>query len=116
MRILVVEKRSFIRFDLRMLIEQSTDHSVVAEVEKAENLLSTLHETTPDLVLLEWEMVQKMKSEVIASLKAENPQLKVVVISRQPSCRKSAIDAGADHFMSKVDPPDRLLHILKGYE
>lgn len=115
MRILVVDKRSYIRLGLRMLIEQSTDHSVVAEVEKAENLLPTLHETTPDLVLLEWEMVQTVKREVIAALKAENPHLQVVVISRQPSCRKLAIDAGADHFMSKVDPPDRLLQILKGY-
>ncbi len=115
MRILLVDKHSFIRSSLRMLIEQSTDHSVVAEVAESENLLTTLHETKPDLVLLEWELIQNMNGELIASLKAENPGLKVVILSGQPSCRKSAMEAGADHFMSKVDPPDRLQNILKSY-
>jgi DNA-binding NtrC family response regulator len=115
MRILVVDKRVRIRSALRLLIEHATNHSVVDEIADAHKLMSAIDETTPDLVLLEWELLHEMKSGVIVALKAENPQLKGVVLSGQPSCRETAISAGADHFMSKVDPPDRLLHILKGY-
>jgi two-component system response regulator DesR len=115
MRIMVVDKRLRIRSALRLLIEHTTDHSVVAEIANVDKLMSTIYETTPDLVLLEWELLQEMKHGVIATLKAEYPQLKVVVLSGQPSCRKSAIKAGADHFMSKIDPPDRLQNILRNY-
>jgi DNA-binding NarL/FixJ family response regulator len=115
MQILVVDKCSRIRSALRLLIEQATDHSVVADVADVEGLSSTLWETAPDLVLLEWELMHEFNSGMIASLKADYPQLKVVVLSGHPNCRKSAVDAGADHFMSKVDPPDRLLNILNSY-
>jgi DNA-binding NarL/FixJ family response regulator len=116
MRILVVDKRLRIRSALRLLIEHATDHSVVAEVATSEKLTSTIWETAPDLVLLEWEFMREINRGMIATLKADHPQMKVVVLSGQPHCRKSAIDAGADHFMSKVDPPDRLLNILNNYE
>ena len=115
MRILVVDKCVRVRSALKLLTEHVTDHSIVGEVEDAEKLMATISETTPDLVLLEWEILQELKSGVIASLKAENPGLKVVILSRQPSYRKSAMEAGADHFMCKIDPPDRLQEILRGY-
>jgi DNA-binding NarL/FixJ family response regulator len=115
MRILVVDKRLRIRSALRLLIEQATEHSVVAEVATVEKLTSTIWETAPDLVLLEWELMQEIDSGMIASLKADHPQMKVVVLSGQPNCRRPATKAGADHFMSKIDPPDRLLNILNSY-
>ena len=96
MRILVVDKRLRIRFALKLLIEQATGHSVVAEVADAKKLTSTIWETAPDLVLLEWELIQEINSEMINSLKADHPQMKVVVLSGKPHCLKSAIDAGAD--------------------
>jgi DNA-binding NarL/FixJ family response regulator len=115
MRILVVDKRLRIRFGLRLLIEQATSHSVVAELSNTERLTSIIMDTSPDLVLLEWELMQEINRGMIASLKADHPQLKVVVLSGQPTCRKSALNAGADHFMSKVDPPNQLLNILNSY-
>jgi DNA-binding NarL/FixJ family response regulator len=116
MRILVVDKRLRIRFGLRLLIEQATGHSVVAELSNTERLTSIIMETSPDLVLLEWELMEKLNNKPIASLKADHPLVRVIVLSGQPNCRKSALNAGADHFMSKVDPPDQLLMILNSYE
>lgn len=115
MRILVVDKRLRIRSALRLLIEHATDHTIVAEEASTENLTETIGETTPDLVLLEWELIRETHREMIDSLKAVHPQMKVVVLSGQPGCREGAMSAGADHFMSKVDPPDRLLNILNHY-
>ena len=116
MLILVAEKRSRTRFALRLLIEQATGHTIVAEVADAESLSSKIRETLPDLVLLEWELLQENNVSLISSLKEDHPQMKVVVLSGQPNCRKAALNAGADDFVSKGDSPERLIMMLNSYE
>ena len=115
MLILVADKRSRIRFALRLLIEQATGHTIVAEVADAESLISKIWETLPDLVLLDWELSQENNGRLISSLKEDHPQMKVVVLSGQPNVRKAALNAGADDFVSKGDSPDRLMMMLNNY-
>ena len=38
--------------------------------------------------------------------------MSIIVLSGRPEYRKNAIAAGADAFVSKVDPPDRLLDAI----
>jgi DNA-binding NarL/FixJ family response regulator len=116
MLILVADKRSRIRFALRLLIEQATGHTIVAEVADAESLTTKIRETLPDLVLLEWELSKENNGRLISSLKEDHPQINLVVLSGRPNARKAALKAGADDFVSKVDPPDRLLMILNSYK
>ncbi|MCK5318893.1 MAG: response regulator transcription factor [Anaerolineales bacterium] len=116
MLILVADKRSRTRFALRLLIEQATGHTIVAEVADAESLTSKIRETLPDLVLLEWELSLEDNGRLISSLKEDHPQMKVLVLSGQPKWRKAALHAGADDFVSKGDPPDRLMMMLNSYK
>ena len=116
MQILVADKRSRTRFALRLLIEQATGHTIVAEVADAESLTSKILETLPDLVLLEWELSQENNGMAISSLKEDHPQMKVLVLSGQSECRKVALKAGADDFVSKGDSPDRLMMLLNSYK
>jgi DNA-binding NarL/FixJ family response regulator len=116
MLILVADKQSQIRFALRLLIEQATGHIIVDEVADAESLTLKIRERLPDLVLLEWELSQENNGGLISSLKEDHPQMKVVVLSGQPKWRKAALNAGADDFVSKGDPPERLMMMLNNYE
>ena len=116
MLILVADRRSRIRFALRLLIEQATGHTIVAEVADEESLTTIIRETLPDLVLLEWELSQGNNGTLISSVKEDHPQMKVVVMSGQPKWRKAALNAGADDFVSKGDSPDRLMMMLNRYE
>ena len=116
MLILVADKRTRTRFALRLLIEQATGHTIVAEVADAESLTSKIRETLPDLVLLEWELSQDKNGRTISSLKEDFPQMKVLVLSGQSKWRKAALKAGADDFVSKGDSPDRLMMLLNSYE
>ena len=116
MLILVADKRSRIRFALRLLIEQATGHTIVAEVPDAESLTTKIRETLPDLVLLEWELSKENNGRLLSSLKEDHPQMKVVILSGQPNCRKAALNAGADDFVSKGDSPDRLMMLLNSYK
>ena len=49
----------------------------------------------------------------LAELRALNDRLRIVVLSTQPEDRAAAIAAGADAFISKVDPPDQVLAVVR---
>ena len=116
MLILVADKQPRIRFALRLLIEQATGHTIVAEVADAESLITEIQETLPELVLLEWELSPENNDILVSSVKKDHPHLQVVVMSGQPNTRQAALRAGADHFVSKGDSPDRLRMLLESYD
>ena len=116
MLILVADKRSSIRGALKLLIEQAAGNIIVVEAADTESLTTTLHETIPDLALIDWGLSQGKHGELITSLKEYRPHMKVVVMSGRPEYCQVALDAGADAFINKGDPPDRLMKLLKTHE
>jgi DNA-binding NarL/FixJ family response regulator len=66
------------------------------------------------LVLLDWGLPGLPSKALLPALRALCPHLKVVVLSGRPEARQAALDAGADAFVSKIDPPERLLAALHG--
>ena len=116
MLILVADKRPSIRGALKLLIEQSTRNTIVAEAADPESLTTTLHEAIPDLVLIDWDLSQGKHSRLISSLKEHHPHMKMLVMSGRPEYREVALNAGADDFINKGDPPDRLMTMLNTYD
>ena len=86
---------------------------VVGETTEADRLLACIKETRPDLVLLDWELPGLVANGLMNALRSLFPRLKVVVLSGRPEARRDALAAGADAFVSKGDPPDRLLAALR---
>jgi CheY-like chemotaxis protein len=62
-----------------------------------------------DLVLLDWDLPGMEHQALLAALQKYNPSLKVVVLSSRMEERQAALLAGADAFVSKADPPEKLM-------
>lgn len=109
MRILIAEDQPKVRFALRVLLERQPDLSVIGEAVDATDLLTQTETTQPDLVLLGWELPDLAEENSLDALRQVCPGLLVVVLSCRPEARRNALAAGADQFVSKADPPERLL-------
>ncbi len=109
MRILVADQRSKIRSALRLLLEQEPNQRVVGEAANLDSLMTMVSENRPDLVLLEWELTKRRSDEVLLALRKLIPGIKVVALSGNPEVNSVALEAGADAFVCKCDPPDSLL-------
>jgi len=109
MRILLADHRLKIRFALRALLEQRPGVEVVGEAVDAEDLLTQIEATCPDLVLLDWKLQGLPAVNLLPTLRRFCPNTRVIILSGRPEARKAALDAGADAFVSKTDPPGRLL-------
>jgi len=109
MRILIADEQLRVRFALRVLLERQPGLVVAGEVVNTEELLARLKTTRPDLVLLSCELPGLAMMGPLSGLRDDCPGLIVIALSGRPEARRAALESGADAFVSKVDPPDRLL-------
>jgi DNA-binding NarL/FixJ family response regulator len=109
MRVLLADDQEKVRSALALLLTQESDVEVVGEIGEAEHLLIWVRATHPDLVLLDWELPGDVSSSLFGVLRALAPHLKIIALSGLPEARQAALSAGADGFVSKGDPPERLL-------
>ena len=109
MRILIADDQPKVRFALRVLLERQPGLKVIGEAVDATDLLTQTETNQPDLVLLGWELPGLAEGNALLALRQVCTGLSVVVLSCRPEARRSALAAGADAFVSKADPPEKLL-------
>jgi DNA-binding NarL/FixJ family response regulator len=115
MRILLADSQAKVRFALRVLLERQVGVQVVGEANDAENLLKLVGETDPDILLLGWELPGRLEKDLLGQVHKTCPRLTVIALSGRPEAQQASLAAGADAFVSKTDPPERLLLALGSY-
>jgi DNA-binding NarL/FixJ family response regulator len=114
MRILLADGQPKVRFALRVLLDRQPGLEIVGEAADAEELMAQTASCCPDLILLGWELPRLPGTDLLANLRSICPDLSVITLSGRPEARRAALDAGADAFVSKSDPPERLLAAIHG--
>jgi DNA-binding NarL/FixJ family response regulator len=109
MRILLAESRPRVRFALRALLGDQPGLQIVGEAAYGQDLLAQIEAACPDLVLLSWGLPGLAGAELLPALWKVCEEVYVIVLSGRPEARQAILDAGANAFISKVEPPERLL-------
>jgi len=112
MRILLADEQPKVRFAIHVLLKPRAELKVVSEATNAEELLAQIPKSNPDVLILDWQLPGLEEIGSLARLKKNHPGLYIVVLSCRPELGQTALDAGADDFVSKIDPPENLLYSL----
>ncbi len=117
MRVLLADDQPALRSAVRLLLEQEPEISIIGEASDAASLIVRAAELRPDLLLLDWELpglkTTGSAHHVINSLYASCPAMQIIVLSGRPEAGRHALAVGAGAFVSKADPPERLLAALR---
>ena len=108
-RILIADRRPSIRFALCALLKQQAGLELVGEAVNAEDLETQIGIASPDVILLDWRLDGLATADWLVALRKACPGLYVIVLSGRPEVQRAVLAAGADAFVSKIDPPDKLL-------
>jgi len=112
-RILVADNDARVRSALQHLLRLEPGQIEIRESADLESLASQIREFQPDLVLLDWELPGRPAAALLLALHSLSHHPQFIVLSKRPESEEAALAAGADAFVSKSDPPERLLHSLR---
>jgi DNA-binding NarL/FixJ family response regulator len=108
-RVLIADDQSQVRSALRLLLSQQPGVVVVGEAGDMEQAVELAETQRPSVMLLDWELPGRNGRPPLDRLRQARPGLVVIALSGRPEARQAALAAGSDAFVSKVDPPERLL-------
>jgi CheY-like chemotaxis protein len=112
LRILIVDDQQHTRRSLKALL--ATRFKLLDWCEAANGIeaIRCVEECKPDIVLMDARMPDMDGIEATRIIKKKSAHIPVIVLSMYPEYQAAARAAGANAFVSKGEPPERLLAAL----
>ncbi len=111
-RVLVVDDQPRARQSLKVLLTTCPQVKEVKEAALAREAMHLIQESPPDVVLMDVQMPEMDGLQATRLIKAKWPQVKVIVLTMYTEYTAEAQAAGADAFICKGDPTEKLLTTL----
>jgi DNA-binding NarL/FixJ family response regulator len=112
-RVLVVDDNPRARHGLRALLSTQADFEWIGEANDGKHAIDIVAETKPDVVLMDVHMQEMNGLEAASIIKKRYPEIRVVILTMYASYLEEASLCGADAFISKSDPPEKLLASIR---
>ena len=111
-QLLIVDDQPRARKSLRALLSTWPVSQELGEAANGQEAVQFVEERQPDVVLMDICMPGMDGLQATRLIKARRPQVKVVVLTMYCEYEAEAMAAGADAFVGKGEPADRLLATL----
>ena len=114
-KVLIADDHALIRKGLKQMLDDTDDMRVIGEAENGMQAIRMAEETAYDVVLLDISMPDKHGVEVLKQLKANKPQLPVLMLSMHPEEQYAlrAMKAGAAGYLNKQSAPMQLVNAIR---
>ncbi len=113
MKIMIADSQSRVRYGLRILLEQQPGWNVNGEAANAKDLIDLVRCDCPDLILLDGDLPGMPMESLLSAIRGDCSDLLVISLSGRYEARQSALEAGADAFASKAEPPEKLIRLVR---
>lgn len=112
-RVMLADGTPKVRSALRLLLEQEGAMKVSSEATTPGELLEQVRMSCPEVILLDCDLPGLRAGEFLPQLRSVCPRVQVVALCSRPEMRRAALSAGADAFVCKTEPPERLLAVVR---
>ena len=114
-RILLADDHPIVRDGLRAILGTQPDFEVVGEAAHGAEVLRQVDALRPDLLLLDLEMPRMDGVETLRQLRAEHPQVRVLVFTAFDTDERimGALRAGAQGYLLKGTPREELFAAIR---
>ena len=114
-RVLIVDDHPLLRKGVGQLIDQEKDLLVVGEAEDAQQAITAVENTKPDVALIDITLHGTSGIELLKNIKARFPKLKMLVLSMHDESvyAHRALRAGASGYIMKQEGPEKVLTALR---
>jgi len=114
-KIYLVDDHPLMRKGIAMTLGLEIDFEVCGQAESAEEAISDIPAKKPDIVVVDISLPGMNGIELIKHLKAQNPELQMLVVSRhdEDMYAERAIKAGARGYLMKMEAGDVIVNAIR---
>lgn len=114
-RVMITDDHSLIREGLKQLLKFDGSIEIVGEASNGVECLEKLEECNPEVLLLDINMPEKNGIEVLKQMKAENLQIKVLILTvhNEMDYLMQAVDIGVDGYILKDSESSELKKAIR---
>ncbi len=112
LRILIVDDSARARQSIKALVGTCSGVDALKEATNGAEAVALAETWAPDAVLMDVCMAEMDGLQATRMIKARWPHIKIIVLSMYGDYEPQALEAGADAFVNKGEPPTRLLQAL----
>jgi DNA-binding NarL/FixJ family response regulator len=112
---MIVDDHAVVRRGLKQIIESSPELTVTGEAASGQELLRLIRKNDYDIVILDVSMPGMGGIDALKELKAEKPQLPVLIFTIYPEEQYAirVLKAGASGYVNKESEPEELINAIK---
>jgi DNA-binding NarL/FixJ family response regulator len=114
-RVILADDHALVRRGLKLILEESPNLEIAAEVGDGLELLSVLQKINPDLIVLDVSMPNLRGIEAIPEIRRIRPNAKVLMLTmhKEEDYLYQAISAGANGYLLKEDAEKELFSAIE---
>ena len=114
-RVVLAEDQGMVLGALAALLALEPDIAVVARAANGNEALSAVSKLKPDVLITDIEMPLRTGLEVAASLQANHPQVRTIILTTfaRPGYLRRALEAGARGYLLKDRPASELAEAVR---
>lgn len=118
-KVAIADDHKLFREGLRFLIDQMDDLEVVFEASNGRELLDTIGQHTPDILLLDLDMPEVDGLEALKELRPKMPDLGIIILTMHSDSKMVAylMELGANSYLLKDTSPEefqKAIHSVMG--
>ena len=113
-RLALIEDNTEYRSTLSKILQRNKEISIIHEMDDCEEMIPYFEVDPPDLVIMDIDLPGMSGIEGVWQLRQQWPDMKVLMLTVFEEAEKifGAIKAGANGYLLKKDPPDRIMHAI----
>ena len=113
MRIILAAREADLRLASQLLLTEEPNVDVVGTASTVSGILALLKTYRVDIVVLDSTLSSKETSEWITKIKNSKSKPKIILLSHTDLSPQTISEMGVDAFVSKMEPPERLVSAFR---
>ena len=115
MNIVIADDHAVVRRGLQQIVATQPAWRIVAEVEKADQVLPVLRRTPADLLVLDVALDRRSGIDILPGIRSEFPSLPILMLSMHDEEQYAlhCLRAGASGYVQKDSTPEELIEAMR---
>lgn len=110
----LADREPNVRQALWLVCEEGLHLTVIGETAHTLELLRLTRTARPDMLLLDWGLAESTPADLVRMIRGIR-SLTIIGVGADIEQRDAALAAGADAFIYKGDPPEKVLALLRNF-